>query len=178
MKMENELRLQVAVRIRPNLSSNVSPVVAADDINGLLASAATTATCFDAVFGPGATQHSIFSTCAVPLLDAMFTNTLNGCLFAFGQSGSGKTFSMLGASGGRNMRQLDGAIPRIADELFLRIARAQADSGGCVQFQVRACWLEVYEDLVYDLLPPQSEKRRPLEVRDSSAPDALSLIHI
>ena len=172
MKMENELRLQVAVRIRPNLSSNVSPVVAADDINGLLASAATTATCFDAVFGPGATQHSIFSTCAVPLLDAMFTNTLNGCLFAFGQSGSGKTFSMLGASGGRNMRQLDGAIPRIADELFLRIARAQADSGGCVQFQVRACWLEVYEDLVYDLLPPQSEKRRPLEVRDSSAPDA------
>jgi hypothetical protein len=60
----------------------------------------------------------------------MLHDGLNCCLFAFGQSGSGKTFSMLGGSGGGKKSELDGVIPRIADELFLRIARAQADSGG------------------------------------------------
>jgi hypothetical protein len=45
----------------------------------------------------------------------MLHEGLNGCLFAFGQSGSGKTFSMLGGSGGGMKRQLDGVIPRIAD---------------------------------------------------------------
>jgi pimeloyl-ACP methyl ester carboxylesterase len=81
---------------------------------------------------------------------------------------------MLGGSGGGKKRQLDGVIPRIADELFLRISRAQADSGGSVQFQVRATYLEVYEDNVFDLLsqPSRDEKRRTLEIRDASVPAA------
>ena len=167
-----KMRLQVAVRVRPDFSSS-HVTTKADDINCLLGSA-TTASCFDAVFGPGSTQHSVFATCAVPLLNAMLHDGLNGCLFAFGQSGSGKTFSMLGGSGGGKKLELDGVIPRIADELFLRIARAQADSGGSVQFQVRATYLEVYENNVFDLLSPPSrdEKRHTLEIRDASVPAA------
>lgn len=163
------MRLKVAVRVRPAFSSSH---VTIDDIN--LLGSATKASCFDAVFGPGASQHSVFATCAVPLLNAMLNDGLNCCLFAFGQSGSGKTFSMLGGSGGVKKLELDGVIPRIADGLFLRIARAQTDSGGSVQFQVRATYLEVYENNVFDLLSPPSrdEKRQTLEIRDGSVPAA------
>jgi kinesin family protein C1 len=111
-------------------------------MNSLLGSG-TTASCSDTVLGPDSTQHSVFTTCATPLLDTMLHEVLNGCLFAFGLSGSGKTFSMLGGSGGGKKRQLDGGIPRIADELLLHISRTQSDNWGSVQFQVRATYLEV-----------------------------------
>jgi centromeric protein E len=104
----------------------------------------------------------------------MLHEGLNGCLFTFGQIGSGKTFSILGGSGGGKKRQLDGVIPRIADELFISISRAQADRGGSVKFQVRVTYLEVCEDNVFDLMsqPSRDEKRHTREIRDASVPAA------
>ena len=53
---------------------------------------------FDAVFGPG-TQDEIFEDCRHLVQSAL--DGYNVTIFAYGQTGAGKTFSMYGAEGGK-----------------------------------------------------------------------------
>eukprot|EP00929_Paragymnodinium_shiwhaense_P120954 TRINITY_DN9303_c0_g1_i1.p1 TRINITY_DN9303_c0_g1~~TRINITY_DN9303_c0_g1_i1.p1 ORF type:complete len:1211 (+),score=127.57 TRINITY_DN9303_c0_g1_i1:324-3635(+) len=93
---------------------------------------------------------------------------LNGCIFAFGCTGAGKTFSMLGPEGGRKRGVQDGVLPRTAAELFRRITQAQDDAAeaigadGYCGFEVRASFQEVYCESTFDLLAgPLSASRDP-----------------
>ena len=51
---------------------------------------------------------------ALPLVEAVLGGT-NGCMFAFGPTGSGKTYSMLGLEGGQSAVQ-DGCPALLASE--------------------------------------------------------------
>lgn len=46
---------------------------------------------FDAVFGPRCTQKGIYETCANTVVEAVLTG-YNGTIFAYGQTGAGKTY--------------------------------------------------------------------------------------
>ena len=48
---------------------------------------------FSLVLGPESTQHDAFRVCGLPIVEATLRGQ-NTCLFAYGQSGAGKTFSM------------------------------------------------------------------------------------
>ncbi|GAB5360389.1 hypothetical protein AAMO2058_000623600 [Amorphochlora amoebiformis] len=61
------------------------------------------------VFGPETTQEDIFETVAEPVIDSVLKG-FNGTIFAYGQSGSGKTYSMTGAPASYKQR---GIIPRV-----------------------------------------------------------------
>lgn len=74
---------------------------------------------FATILGPASTQHDAFRMIGLPIVEA----TLKGqrtCLFAYGQSGAGKTFSMYGAEGGKIPSKLDGIVPSVCAEIFRR----------------------------------------------------------
>jgi len=112
---------------------------------------------FDRVFGPESSQAEVFASCALPVVEAVLAGT-NGCIFAFGQTGAGKTHSMLGPEGGRRQDAQAGVLPRAAGDLFRRIAQLENDAenaigaGGFSAFEVRASFIEVHCENAFDLL--------------------------
>jgi hypothetical protein len=115
--------LKVALRIRPARSTKA----VIDRTNSLIAAQGP----FHAVFDPASSQYAVYAVCGVPMLNALFEKGQGGCLFAFGATGSGKTFSLLGPEGGRSFAKvLDGIIPLLADDLFRRIGSMQTSAMG------------------------------------------------
>ncbi|CDJ61810.1 Protein CBR-KLP-6, related [Eimeria maxima] len=73
----------------------------------------------------------------------------NACLFAYGQTGAGKSYSMVGYGANK------GIIVRACEEIFARIG---ANTDPTLQAQVQISMLEIYNEQVQDLLMP-IEKR-------------------
>lgn len=157
--------LRVAVRVRPVQPHDgecsgplaATPSECTRDTLKAVCDGAHKEFVYDHVFGPTSSQHEVFTICALPLVDAVLSG-MNGCIFAFGQTGAGKTHSMLGSEGGRRRESQDGILPRAAAELFRRIARLEADAshaigeGGFSAYEVRASFIEVYRESAFDLL--------------------------
>eukprot|EP00949_MAST-11_sp_MAST-11-sp1_P002229 g2229.t1 len=96
---------------------------------------------FDAVLGEKATQKKAYNLTAQPLL----TKALDGfncCIFAYGQTSSGKTYTMQGEHG------LPGIIPRLTQELFSFIEENHEET----EITVRAQYIEIYNERIHDLL--------------------------
>ena len=74
------------------------------------------------------------------------TRGFNGTVFAYGPTGSGKTFTMSGSSTNFNYR---GIIPRSITRLFQEL-------GGKIEFdsKVSISYLEIYNEIIFDLLSP------------------------
>mmetsp|Transcript_23764 Transcript_23764/g.43058 ORF Transcript_23764/g.43058 Transcript_23764/m.43058 type:complete len:1221 (+) Transcript_23764:46-3708(+) len=115
---------------------------------------------FDHVFGKDSTQPFVFEMLGMPLLDKSFEG-YNSTIFAYGQTGSGKTHTMM------SDRKSDdrGLIPRISENLFERIAKLTSDSR---KFLVCCSFLEIYNEIVYDLLVPRGKNtpKTGLEIRE------------
>jgi hypothetical protein len=69
---------------------------------------------FDAVLGEGASQEDVYDTVARATVDRV-QQGFNGAILAYGQSGSGKTYTMGSAPAGAAQK---GIIPRIAAQLL------------------------------------------------------------
>lgn len=74
----------------------------------------------------------------------------NGTIFAYGQTGTGKTFTMEGVN---DPPELRGIIPRAFAQVFEMIA---ARGGENTEFLVRASYLEIYNEDVRDLLSKEA----------------------
>ena len=128
---------------------------------------------FDAVFGQQSTQAEVFTSVA-PLVDS-WVDGYHACVFAYGQTCSGKTYTMLGADGGK-VAHLDGIIPQVADRVFDTIAREEAQftalfGNTCQsQYKLRASYVEVYNNDVRDLLG-NSATPQILQVKENAAGD-------
>jgi kinesin family member C2/C3 len=66
----------------------------------------------------------------------------NVCIFAYGQTGTGKTFTMEGIEGARGVNY------RILEELFQIIKERE----GTFQYEITVSVLEVYNEQIHDLL--------------------------
>ena len=122
--------LRVAVRVRPRLrrdARNGTDTIAADECRVVVGG--NDAFTFSQAFGPEATQRAVYNYCAAPQVAAVLDG-LDACVFAFGQTGAGKTFSMLGPEGGRSSTQ-DGLVPLAAAEIFCAVARLEAEDQRC-----------------------------------------------
>lgn len=97
---------------------------------------------FDQVFGPTSTQEHVFADTKHLVQSAL--DGYNVCIFAYGQTGSGKTFTIYGSEGD------PGLTPRAIDQLFHNI---EADSHK-VSYSVKCYMLELYQDMLQDLLLP------------------------
>jgi kinesin family protein 5 len=113
---------------------------------------------FDEVFGLDAQQANIYKAVAVQTVDDLFDG-FNGTIFAYGQTGAGKSFSMMGALDDDELR---GIIPRATRHIFEKIDAAKMD----VNFKVSVSYLEVYREVIRDLLDTSNSN---LAVRESKS---------
>jgi kinesin family protein 11 len=102
---------------------------------------------FDKVFSPAADQSIIFEDVVQPILNEMITG-YNCTIFAYGQTGTGKTYTMSGDMTDTLglLSDAAGIIPRVLYSLF---ARLEADGVEC---SVKCSFIELYNEELRDLL--------------------------
>ena len=109
---------------------------------------------FDFAFPPTITQEDVYDKTAAPIVEGVLEG-FNGTIFAYGQTGTGKTFSMDGKEG-----ELRGIMPRAFEHIFDYI-NANSDSH---QFMVTVTYVEIYNDELRDLLC--KEQKEKLKIRE------------
>lgn len=82
----------------------------------------------------------------------------NVCIFAYGQTGAGKSYTMMG----KQEEGQEGIIPQICKDLFKRIT--ESPKKDCVQCSVEVSYMEIYCERVRDLLNPKNKSN--LRVRE------------
>ncbi|KAJ1536306.1 Kinesin-like protein kif3b [Nowakowskiella sp. JEL0078] len=116
---------------------------------------------FDSVYDEKSKQIEVYNGTARRIVDAVL-NGFNGTVFAYGQTGTGKTFSMQGV---KEVPELRGIIPNAFNHIFNHItSSASADK----KFLVRVSFLEIYNEEIKDLLikPIGNGKIKGLEVKE------------
>uniref|UniRef100_A0A0X3Q5G9 Kinesin motor domain-containing protein n=1 Tax=Schistocephalus solidus TaxID=70667 RepID=A0A0X3Q5G9_SCHSO len=83
----------------------------------------------------------------------------NACLFAYGVTSSGKTYSMFGSP------ENPGIIPRLVEDLFAEVSHNQRPN---CRTTVQLSFFEIYKEKLIDLLQPKSSTQ-PLAVREHPA---------
>ncbi|KAJ1723684.1 Kinesin- motor protein, partial [Coemansia biformis] len=132
---------------------------------------------FDGLFGPLATQECVYEKAVSPILNQVMQG-YNCTIFAYGQTGTGKTFTMEGdlglTSGGASvvgtpmvsripgqvsdalssarLSTQAGMIPRTLHNMFYLLRKQSVDS------YVRVSYVEIYKEELRDLLSGASTK--------------------
>lgn len=114
---------------------------------------------YDYVFPPSSEQLQVYESTALPIVDGVMQG-FNGTVFAYGQTSSGKTFTMAGAD--IYDESLKGIIPRMVSTVFDRISKAEET----VEFLVRIGFCEIYLEKIKDLIDPT---RKDLKVQEDKA---------
>ena len=108
---------------------------------------------FDIVYNWNTEQITLYQETASPIVDSCLEG-YNGTIFCYGQTGTGKTFTMEGASGDKTK----GIIPNAFDHVFRAIETSEDK-----KFLVRASFLEIYNEEVRDLLAKNSTNKLELK---------------
>lgn len=98
---------------------------------------------FDHVFASHCTNLEVYERTSKPMIDKLLMG-FNATIFAYGMTGSGKTFTMSG-----NEQEL-GLIPLSVSYLFTNIM--EQSMNGDKKFDVIISYLEIYNERIYDLL--------------------------
>nr|XP_039263743.1 kinesin-like protein KIF3A [Styela clava] len=160
--------VKVVVRCRPlnekEKSSQFDTAVTVDEVRGQIAVKKQVSDVeppktftFDTVFGPDSKQVDVYNLTARPIVDSVLQG-YNGTIFAYGQTGTGKTFTMEGV---RSVPELRGIIPNSFAQIFGHIAKAEGES----RFLVRVSYLEIYNEEVRDLLGKDQHARHEVKER-------------
>merc|ERR1719261_1241145 len=108
--------------------------------------------------GPYADQQYVFDQLGSDIIQ----NAWDGyhcCLFAYGQTGAGKSYSMVGY--GAN----EGIVPISCASIFERIGQ---NTDSALTYEVTVSMLEIYNEAIQDLLiPPATRPKKGLEIRES-----------
>jgi kinesin family member 11 len=195
------VNVQVAVRCRPlndreiKAGEHAALVCPADRDEVVLtrrqSGARHQAYAFDHVFGPESSQEEVYAK----LLDPIVQDVLDGyncTVFAYGQTGTGKTHTMQGtresiacdiaasnrlgttrtSSGGHAMQQLSaeaGMIPRAAQQVFAYLRSCTEE------YSVRVSNLELYNEQLFDLLSSDQADDRLRMMEDTKGTMVLGL---
>nr|XP_039270728.1 kinesin-like protein KIF1B isoform X1 [Styela clava] len=102
-------------------------------------------------------QQKVYDDLGREMLQHAF-NGYNVCIFAYGQTGAGKSYTMMGKQDGGDQA---GIIPQLCEELFCRVSGHEEQS---LKFSVEVSYMEIYCERVRDLLNPKNNKN--LRVRE------------
>lgn len=159
--------VRVVVRVRPmeksELNSGATNVIQVDKINRAITAVKPNAAneppktyYFDNVFSTDSNQLDLYVDTARPIVEKVLEG-YNGTIFAYGQTGTGKTYTM---SGNPDSPQTKGIIPNAFAHIFGHIAKARENQ----KFLVRVSYMEIYNEEVRDLLGKDVSKS--LEVKE------------
>jgi hypothetical protein len=114
---------------------------------------------FDHIFRPNKTQENVYERIGTELLNNLKTG-FSTTLIAYGQTASGKTYTMNGPEAadptlkGKPKSERDrlrGVVPRLISDVFAFLESARE---GNEKFTVAASYMEVYKGKLIDLLVP------------------------
>ncbi|GMH18164.1 hypothetical protein Nepgr_020005 [Nepenthes gracilis] len=108
----------------------------------------STAYAFDKVFGPNAISEEVYEVAARPVIKAAMEG-VNGTVFAYGVTSSGKTHTMHGD------QTSPGIIPLAIKDVFSFIQETPGR-----EFLLRVSYLEIYNEVINDLLDPTCQHLR------------------
>jgi kinesin family protein 3/17 len=110
---------------------------------------------FDHVYGEDNDQKSVYENTAREAVMSTLQG-YNATIIAYGQTGTGKTYTMEGEP----TKQKRGLIPRATEEIFRHIEGSASEKK---KFLVRASYLQIYNEVISDLLKPD---RTNLHIRE------------
>ncbi|XVE55606.1 hypothetical protein DITRI_Ditri03aG0172400 [Diplodiscus trichospermus] len=151
--MENSESVKVAVNIRPLITTELLNgctdciTVVPGEPQVQIGSHAFT---YDYVYGGAKSPSSaIYDDCVAPLVDSLF-HGYNATVLAYGQTGSGKTYTMGTNYTGEGS---NGAIiPKVMENIFKRVEAMKQST----EFLIRASFIEIFKEEVFDLLDSNS----------------------
>ncbi|XP_021745533.1 kinesin-like protein KIN-5B [Chenopodium quinoa] len=162
---DREVNVQVILRCRPlsndEQSSNPSRVVTCNELKREVTISHSVANkqmdrlfTFDKVFGPKAQQRIIYDQAIAPIVREVLDG-YNCTIFAYGQTGTGKTYTMEGSmkSKGTEVCAEAGVIPRAVRHLFDILEAQNAD------YSMKVSFLELYNEELTDLLTHEDNSR-------------------
>ncbi|PAV70882.1 hypothetical protein WR25_14672 isoform A [Diploscapter pachys] len=156
---ETPRNIVVAARIRPmndsEKASGAMSICRADTINRAIILKNKSLTPFDRVYGPTASQKEIFDDLVKPSVQRAVRG-YNCTIFAYGQTGTGKTYTMEGGNTSKEILSAaadptTGLIPRAVEEIFTEI-----NNLGTTEYTVRVSYVELYNEELTDLLAPNT----------------------
>lgn len=95
-------------------------------------------------------QSDVFDYSIRPTVDDIL-NGYNGTVFAYGQTGAGKSYTMMGTDIDDDVGK--GVIPRIVEQIFASIMASPSS----IEYTVRVSYMEIYMERIRDLLVPQND---------------------
>ncbi|XP_063292255.1 kinesin-like protein KIF1B isoform X11 [Pelobates fuscus] len=96
-----------------------------------------------------ASQNRVYNDIGKEMLEHAFEG-YNVCIFAYGQTGAGKSYTMMG----KQEETQAGIIPQLCEDLFEKINDNHNDE---VSFSVEVSYMEIYCERVRDLLNPKNK---------------------
>ncbi|KAM3870801.1 kinesin-like protein KIF3C [Diretmus argenteus] len=109
---------------------------------------------FDSVYDWASKQSDIYDDRVRPVVDSVLQG-FNGTIFAYGQTGTGKTHTMQGVSNDPERR---GIVPNSFHHIFTQISRTQNQ-----KYLVRASYVEIYQEEIRDLMCKDNNKKLELK---------------
>lgn len=110
---------------------------------------------YDGAFDEDVEQSHMYEKSAFNIINNVIGG-YNGTIFAYGQTGCGKTFSMMGVPGDERLK---GIIPRSFSHIIGVIEEAKEK-----KFLVRVSFIELYNENIHDLLGPDTDKKMQLRL--------------
>ncbi|KAM6152184.1 kinesin-like protein KIF1A isoform 9-T9 [Erethizon dorsatum] len=96
-----------------------------------------------------ASQKQVYHDIGEEMLQHAFEG-YNVCIFAYGQTGAGKSYTMMG----KQEKEQQGIIPQLCEDLFSRINDTTNDN---MSYSVEVSYMEIYCERVRDLLNPKNK---------------------
>ncbi|KAB5552036.1 hypothetical protein DKX38_009347 [Salix brachista] len=162
---DKEVNVQVLLRCRPlsdeEQRTNVAKVIACNEhkrevtvLHSMANKQVDRVFTFDKVFGPKAQQRSIYDQAIAPIVDEVLEG-FNCTVFAYGQTGTGKTYTMEGGkrNKGGDLPAEAGVIPRAIRQIFDTLEAQNAD------YSIKVTFLELYNEEITDLLAQEDPSR-------------------
>ena len=124
---------------------------------------------FDQVHGQDSTQHDLFTSTAQSLI-SRFLEGFNCTILAYGQTSSGKTYTMTGID--LDADPFDptngiGIIPRAVSTIFQRAQALKEERGGAWSYNVKGSFIEIYNEDLIDLLGEDGTgAKREVQIRE------------
>ncbi|KAI6222768.1 Kinesin-like protein [Aphelenchoides besseyi] len=149
----------VAARLRPLPQRNLRQCLKIEQ-SKLIFTGQTTKYTFDAALNTSCEQRLVFEKVAKRILDGCLEG-YNGTIFAYGQTASGKTYTMYGANHDDPEFQTKmGIVPRSVQFLFDELdKRKETSEDEIFNYQIKASFVELYKEELIDLLDPKMKPK-------------------
>ncbi|KAF0733997.1 hypothetical protein Ae201684_009170 [Aphanomyces euteiches] len=163
-----EESIDVCIRVRPlnereSRNKDVSVlrtipsmnVISVTDRNGTPLPGAGSVFQYDHIFPENVPTRTIYDEVAKRIVYSTLQG-INGTIFAYGQTSSGKTYTMQG-----DVQSELGILPLAVEHIFQYIEQSTDRD-----FLIRVSYVEIYNEVIRDLLSDDKEKSQNLKIRE------------